>query len=301
MVPAVSAWIPAIGTSALLGFALFVSKAAFKAEIEKSIAHKYDHKLEAVKSDLRKSEEALKAEIKSRDDQLNALRSGVLSGFAARQSALGQRRLSAIEILWSSVVGQNSLKPVNSYVTYLKLDNIAKEINGGGRDSASVERFMDLLWKSLGLEGYTITNKALSERPFIPALIWGLYTARYHILTTSFTRFAMAKYGFESDGMLEVGKLLETAKAALPHQAPYIDKYGIDGLPLLVEEIEQRLLNEIDSSLRGEEADAHALEQAHAIIKKADDMLTPGIPNPEIAADLRRFAAEPPPQPPASR
>jgi len=86
-------WIPAISTSTLLTVIGFLVGTYYKAKVEKGVQHNLDQKLEELRAKLRRDEEGLKAELRSRDDQIAALRSGALSGMATRQAALDKRRL----------------------------------------------------------------------------------------------------------------------------------------------------------------------------------------------------------------
>jgi hypothetical protein len=90
-------WIPAISTSSLLTVIGVIVGTYYKAKVEKGIQHNFDQKLEELRAQLRRDEEQLKADLRTRDDEIAALRSGALSGMASRQAALDKRRLEAIE------------------------------------------------------------------------------------------------------------------------------------------------------------------------------------------------------------
>lgn len=78
----------------LIGWALSIP---YRSAIENGIRSSFDTKLEKLKGDLRKEEEAFKAEIKRKDDELSSLRSNVLSIVSNRHQHLDKRKLEAAE------------------------------------------------------------------------------------------------------------------------------------------------------------------------------------------------------------
>ena len=115
-------WIPAISTSSLLTVIAVIIGPFYKAKVEKGIQHNFDQKLEELRAKLRSDEEQLKADRRSRDDEIAALRSGALSGMAGRQAALDKRRLEAIEKLWSAVIDRWQWKHLARLVGSLNMD-----------------------------------------------------------------------------------------------------------------------------------------------------------------------------------
>ena len=65
-----AAWIP----TAVLAILLFIARHKIKAEIEKSVQHKFDAKVETLRADLRKSEEEFKSELRLKETEISTLR-----------------------------------------------------------------------------------------------------------------------------------------------------------------------------------------------------------------------------------
>jgi hypothetical protein len=80
-------WIPEISTSSVLTVIGVIVGTYYKAKVERAIQHNFDEKPEALKAQLRRDEEQLKADLRARDDEIAALRSGALSGMASVQVA----------------------------------------------------------------------------------------------------------------------------------------------------------------------------------------------------------------------
>jgi len=77
----------------------------------------------------------------------------------------------------------------------------------------------------------------------------------------------------------------DLVKSALPHFADFIDQHGTDGLPYIVDDLEERLFDEIVASLNGATSDDDSIKQAAEILKAADKVsasVEPQIDIPEI-------------------
>lgn len=93
-------WIPAISTTALLSVVLWLLRSVISTRLRASVQHEFDQKLETMRATLRSSEEAFKADLRGKEAQIAALRSGAMSALASRQAALDKRRIEAVDQLW---------------------------------------------------------------------------------------------------------------------------------------------------------------------------------------------------------
>jgi len=64
---------------------------------------------------------------------------------------------------------------------------------------------------------------------------------------------------------LKTEHIVEVARKALPHYGAFLDKHGVAGVPLLVEELETAVLASLRGALEQKDADEAALAQATAI------------------------------------
>jgi len=97
-----SVWIPSLTVSGLLGVALWLSRSIIETRLRASVQGEFDAKLEVLKGDIRSSEERLGARLREKEAELEALRSGALSAMTSRQVVLDNRRLEAVDQLWSA-------------------------------------------------------------------------------------------------------------------------------------------------------------------------------------------------------
>src|SRR5438105_1233155 len=101
-------WFPAITTTALLAAVLWASRELISTRLTRTVQHEFDKKIESLRADFRASEERFKAELREKEAEISALRSGALSVLASRQAALDKRRLEAVDQIWTAF---NALSP----------------------------------------------------------------------------------------------------------------------------------------------------------------------------------------------
>jgi hypothetical protein len=85
-------WIPSLKITSLFGGALWLARSLIMTRLKNSVKNEFDSKLEVLRS-----------ELTSKGAQIESLRSGAMSGLLTRQGALYQRKLQAIDQIWSSV------------------------------------------------------------------------------------------------------------------------------------------------------------------------------------------------------
>ena len=97
-------WLPSVTTTALLALALWLGRNLIATRLVKSVEHEFNTKLESLRAELRKNEEELfKADLRSKEAEIAALRGGAMTAMASRQVALDKRRLDAVDQLWSAL------------------------------------------------------------------------------------------------------------------------------------------------------------------------------------------------------
>src|SRR5437899_504966 len=122
-----SEWIPAISTTALFGFALWLLRAVIATRLAKSVQHEFDNKLETIRADFRKSEELLRADLRSKEKQIADIRSGALAALASRQAMLNKRRLEAVDQLWSAASSLAPLRVASMWMQTVQFEIAAQE------------------------------------------------------------------------------------------------------------------------------------------------------------------------------
>jgi len=280
-------WIPAISTSSVLTVIGVIAGTYYKAKVEKGIQHNFDEKLEALKAHLRRDEEQLKADLRVRDDEIAALRSGALSGMASRQAALDKRRLEASEKVWSAVIDRVQWKNLAKMVGAVKMDvalNAAAKQNEEGR---KIRQFAEAILKASSIDSDNlkpITEYLDKERPFLSPMTWALFSAYRQVLSLPLLQVMAMKAGIWQKIFADTKPIVDMAKTALPHYSDYLDQYGIGGLSLLIDDLEEKLLAEIVASLESTASDDKTVAQAAAIVKAVQKLAASMKPETELPA-----------------
>lgn len=257
----ISQWIPSVVMTALISLTAWIGLPRLLAgAIDRTVQHKLDERLERIR-----------AEIRSAETSIDALRTGALSGVTARQTMLDTRKLAAVERLWAAVVSMSSAKTVALMTGSVKLDELLRRSNGTDSQARSVQQFAGLMLKGLLPEGFKYDPVPDRERPFLSPQAWSLFVAYRLAISHPVMVLTLAQSGVGADEMkADPKESLEILKAALPHFTDYIDQYGLTGLHLLIPRLEERLLQVLDADLRGVESHAVTVEAAADIIRKAD-------------------------------
>jgi hypothetical protein len=242
---------------------IFVGRNWIKASIERSIQHGFDAKLETIRADLRRSEEGFKSELRLKENEISALREGILSGRAQRQLLLNKRRLDAVERVWTAINELAPFKGVSAFMAVINFDEAAKE---APRDP-KIRQFFEVISRTQVPDITNFKNSARDEQPFVSQLAWAYFSAYQMIVLSSYMRAKILELGLDNPGkFLNNDNMKNILKAALPHQSEFIDRYDPLAYHYLLDELEKSLLSELQKMLRGEDQDEAGLAHAARIM-----------------------------------
>lgn len=281
-----SEWIAAITSSTSVAILSFLFGTYYKSKIEKTIQHNFDVKIESIKTHLRREEEKFRSEVKARDEQISAIRNGALSNLASRNSIIDKRRLEALDKIWSHAVSMSSLKVVANFFQYINLDSTLEAATESSSEGTKVRQFADTLWNTFNLDAHKVNVFPNTERPYVSPMVWALFTAYSTAIRMPLVYIMAMRSAISASSMKDQKEVLETIKIALPQHGELIEKFGINCLPFLIEELEKSLLYEIQKSLIDTEIDQSNLKQAADIINAANKIMNtqsqPNIKLPDI-------------------
>jgi hypothetical protein len=101
----------------------------------------------------------------------------------------------------------------------------------------------------------------------VPELAWAYFSAYTTIIVGSNIQFIALKSGIpDADTLITDENVKKIIKAALPHQAKFVDENSQEAYFFLLEEIELRLLAELRKIVEGREADKAAAQHAQEIM-----------------------------------
>lgn len=258
-------WFPALTTTGLFAGALWLARETISAWLTRSIQHEFDKKLESVRSDFRAAEERLKAELREKEAEISALRSGALSALASRQAALDRRRLEAVDQLWSAF---NSLAPARGLAATMSVVKFDTAAQVAERDPKARQLFQAI---GAGFDQSKIDqNGADRARPFVSPMAWAVFTAYRAVTMHSVMRWHVLKGGLGTNDFADRQAIEKLVVAALPHYKDYLEKHGPDVYYYVLEALETKLLLELQAMLASNAYDKAGLEQAAEIIRQAN-------------------------------
>lgn len=261
-------WFPSITTTLLLGFVLWLSRKLIETRLTKSVEHEFNAKLEALRAELREKEELLKADLRSKETEIAALRSGAMTAMASRQMVLDRRRLEAVDQLWSAIT---ALAPAKLLASVMAMVDFSGAVEEATKNPKVREAFESL---SAGIKfdpNKIDLSGSTKARPFVSPMAWALFSAYLAIGMQTFFKLQAIKSGSGKDFDMDVAaKLLKTL---LPHQTEYINKHSDADYHYLLDELEGRLLAELQKMLEGVEADKASVEQAAEILRLSSEII----------------------------
>lgn len=240
------------GINVLLVVAFFVGKSWIKASVERSVQHKFDDRIERIKSDLR-----------AREADIASLRDGALSGRAHRQTLLEKRRIEAVERVWAAVVALAPYKFVSGMMSVI---NFAAAAEAAATDANTRQFFQMIGGQNLRENGPE--NPAIGEQPFVTPLAWAYFSAYQTIIVGAFFRSKILQIGLkDAHKFLSMDNTRKLLKTALPKYSDYIDTHEAGDYHFLLDEIENMLLVELRKMLEGEDIDQAGIARSSEIMK----------------------------------
>lgn len=285
-------WQAAITTSAvgslLVTAGCFILATLFKASIEKGIQNGMDIKIETIRSEFRKSEIELQNYLKSKEAQIEALRSSALSGLATRHAALDKRRLEATEKVWGTAIHLGQLKLAAKAVGAMNIEYAITVASKADAEGTKYRELADIIWKTFGVDKYKAAESIDVERPFVSPYVWALFTAYRHSLSHPIIQLNCMRTGVGSSILADPKPLLNMMKTAIPSKEEVIESSGPRIFPDLIDELEELLLVEIQKSLNNDDVDQENICKATKIIMAAEKIGAPDATEFEIPFNLLR-------------
>jgi hypothetical protein len=244
-------WIPALSTTGLLTVALWLLRKLISTRLAASVAYEFNQKIEAIR-----------AELKAKENEISALRSGALNAITSRQIAIDQRRLEAVDQLWAAAMEIAEAKGISSLMAIIKYENSVKEAERNPKFRA--------IFDTLG-GGFDLNNLNLSgaskARPFVSPMAWAYFSAYQAIAMQAVAKFHVLRLGVGVADVVDTKLVKKLVIAALPHRERYIEEYGDAAYHYLLEELENLLLSELGVGIGWSESDRDNVQRAAEIVR----------------------------------
>lgn len=260
-----TAWFPSLTTTALFAAALWLGRNVISTRLTKSVEHEFNTKLESLRSQMRESEERLKAELRAKETEIAALRSGALTALASRQMAIDKRRLEAIDQLWASVTALGAARGIAALMSSISFEKAAPITE---RDPKARQAF-EIMGTAFDIKSLDLSG-ASKARPFLSPMVWATFSALQAVVMHAVMRWHILKGGLGAKDFMDNEAISKLIKVALPHYSDYIDKFGPSVYFYALEALDDQLLKEIQQMLSGVEADKASIERAAEIVRQSN-------------------------------
>lgn len=250
-------WIPALSATSLLACVLWLLRSVISTRLSASVKHEFDQKVETLKADLR-----------TKETQIEALRAGALSALASRQAALDARCIQAVDQLWSAVQALGPAKSVSATIATLKFKGAAKA-------SAENPRAREMFGMLGGQTDPTKihTGEAEKARPFVSEMAWAVFSAYRAILSVAIIKMQILKSGLDMPDIVDEDGVRRLITIVLPHQAAFVKQHDTGAYHYLLEELENLLLQELRRVVEGVESDRETVKRAGAILQESENVM----------------------------
>tara|TARA_R110001592_G_scaffold92836_1_gene270135 strand:- start:904 stop:1695 length:792 start_codon:yes stop_codon:yes gene_type:complete len=247
-------WIPAFTTTAVFSGALWVFREWIAKRFQASTQHGFDKKLEEIK-----------AAVREKESEIQALQSGAFGRRTARQSILEQKRIEAAEVVWADTIRLSQLKANAQWLSLLNLE----EIQTSTDEVDKIREFFSVIGNSVPSQE-KLATQARNYRPFIDDVVWSFYELFSSILLYYYTYTEFAKMG-ELKLLKANPPIKDLLKKTMPHYSEYVEKYGATSYYHLLDDIQDHLLRAIQKMLDGIEFDKAEVERAADILKATEE------------------------------
>lgn len=258
-------WFPAITTTGFLAFALWLGRKVIAERLASSIQFEFEEKLEAVRSEFRHAEERLKAELREKEAEIGALRSGALTALASRQAALDKRRLEAVEQVWDAYTALAPARHISAYMAVVKFESALKEVQRNPRG----RQVFDAIGAGFDTQNVDLSG-ASKARPFLSPMAWAVFVASQAVAMHAVFRLQVLRGGLAIGDVADHDRIKRLILTVLPHYEEYLEKVGPSGYHYCLEVLESRLLEEINTMLGGSDTDKAGIEQAAEIVRQVN-------------------------------
>lgn len=258
--PEITAWLN-LGLFVIVATVIFVFKNSIRSWFEKGIQHRFDIKIEKVKSEFKAIDTELQAELSRRENEIATLQNSVLASSTGRQELFDKRRFEAAERVWSAVIKMSELKPLSATMSILNIEAISK--NNTDQKIQTFLASIDNISPNIDTSKYVVTN----ERLFLPEDTWIDFSAFQMVLLSNYTLMKILRTAVDDPLPLlnrkVIGNLL---KAALPERAVWIDSVKPEKYFDILDELEEKILMKLRLIVEGNKADHTAADRAKLLL-----------------------------------
>jgi hypothetical protein len=165
------------------------------------VQRRFDEQMERLRSDLRKTEESFRSDLRAKEHQIKSLSDTTLALRSSRQTALDARRLVAVERLWAAKAKLDTLKMSAKLMETIDFKKAARETthDANARKLFSIFDRMDAFAKMAS--GTSVEP----ERPFLTPVVWAAFSAYQAVLMQAMVQIKFLATGVGKPELLNPG------------------------------------------------------------------------------------------------
>lgn len=250
-------------TTALVLLVLWLARNLIEVRLKSSVQSEFDHKLERIRSELRVSEESLKAIVRAKEAEIDSLRDNAMSALATRRVAFEKRRMEACDHIWEQV---SHLQPFHGLVTIVTAiyteESIRKARNE--EDFRGKVRQLTSAFKDDDFDKV----KGGSAQPYMSDLAWALFDAYKTVVAFAIIQRHILATGLDGSVLMD-HQLSRLLIAALPEKEDEIRAAGDFAGAQFLDYLVNSLLVELKRILDGKADDEAAIAHAAELVKRS--------------------------------
>lgn len=255
-------WFPALTVTGALAFVAWLARRVIATRLTESVKSEFAAKLEELRAEHRRQEQASATRIDSYRAELDALRRGALQEGSERRLLLHRRKIDAVGSLWESVVALEQARGLLNNLLVLNIDEIAKEV----RDNEKMRRFIDQIAGTFPPERLDGKNASIA-RPFVGPAVWARYAAISSVVGHAVLLVNVLRLGQDPSRFVEERRLKELVVKVLPHKQAFVDEHGFRAAYLLFDSLIDELLVAVQGLLDGNADDEASVARAKEILR----------------------------------
>lgn len=258
-------WLPTIAVSTVVWF----GRKWIAQYLVSAVQHSFNKELEELRAQLKAGEELFKAELKAKEAEISALRSGALSALESRQIALDKRRIQAVDEIWESMIALGPARSILASTSVLNLNYVSSKI----QTDPKLGVFLDGI--GAGFEIKNINHPSAERaKPFVTTTVWAAFSAIRLILGIGAMQLMAARGGLKLEGMVSVKGVKEMLSVALPEHATKVSQHPDDNANFheFIDLLDAQLLTEVTKMLSGVESDESSVRNAMKIVELTDHL-----------------------------
>ncbi|KRC33934.1 hypothetical protein ASE10_13440 [Lysobacter sp. Root76] len=133
-----------------------------------------------------------------------------------------------------------------------------------------LDMFLNAIDSEVDFQMVSNTSGA-QARPFVTPMVWAIFSAYHAVCVHGVLTIQALKNRLDLEIFAKSTSVDNVLKAVLPNFSEFVDKYGSKSHQYVIQALEARLLEEIDSMLCGQGEDRKAVQDAAEILRLIDE------------------------------